>query len=74
MTINAYKKQAGTDTPTELNRKVFNSIKLYLKDYKDTSKSKDERKKSIDAALVIVDWVLDECTKHATTEEQFAVM
>lgn len=73
--IKAYSSVAAqTATPAELNRQVFNSIKLYLQEYKDTSRTKEDRKKAIESALVIADWVLDECMHHAETTEQLVLM
>lgn len=59
-----------TSTPEELSHKVFNSILLYLQEYKDTSRNKIERKKSLDAACVITEWVVHSIQNHADTYEK----
>lgn len=56
MSVDAYKHQAQFVAPEELSRNVFKSIRLYLEDYKDTSKTKAERKHAIESALTIVQW------------------
>lgn len=72
--INAYKQQAQYDNKQELSKNVFKSILLYLEDYKDTSKTKDDRKRSIDSAFTITEWVVHEMQQHVQSFEQEIVL
>lgn len=47
-------------TPEALNKTVLTSICLYLQDYKDTSKTKEDRKISLRSAQTIIDWLIFE--------------
>jgi len=69
--IKTYQRVANeTDIPAELSRRVFYSIRLYLQEYRDTSRTKEDRKKSIDAAYVITEWVVQEIVKHIDSFEK----
>lgn len=68
MSIQTYKQ--STIKPEELSKQVFGSVCRYLKQYKDTSNTKDARLKALDNARVITDWVVFEISKHTHTFEQ----
>jgi len=65
---------AQTSTAEELNYLVFNSIKLYLQDYKDTSKTKADRKRAIESARTILEWTLEQCSLFAKTTDEYVLM
>ena len=52
-------------TGMQSDKKLFSSIRLYLLDYKDTSKSKVDRLKALQAADNIVDYVIRDVLKFA---------
>ena len=73
--MNSYSSVAAqTSTPEELTYLVFNSIKLYLQDYKDTSKTKAERKRAIESARIILEWTLEQCVLFSKTEDEYILM
>jgi DNA polymerase I-like protein with 3'-5' exonuclease and polymerase domains len=57
--MNPYKQiQAQTDTPAQLNKKIFASIRMYLQAYKDTSSTKQARLESLEKAKIIVEHIV----------------
>jgi hypothetical protein len=49
-------------------KRIFYSVRLYLQEYKDTSRSKAERLKSLKAADTLIDWVISDVLKYSNDD------
>jgi len=73
MKADLYKKVQDV-TGVQADARLFRSAKIYLEEYKDTSKTKEDRMKALMAAATLIEWVVNNVLIHTNEKDVGSVL